>query len=104
MKKKPLTTYSLETITDKYIGKNGSPKRDVFEEDLKLDIIGSVIKKVRQEKDLTQEELGEIVGVKKAQISKIENNLHNVRVDTILKVFRALNTRLSFRIEILGNK
>lgn len=92
-------TKSLDDLIDKHIGKLGSEQRDEFEEELRLDIIGSKIKEIRKAKKLTQEQLGNLVGVKKAQISKIENNFTNARFETILKVFRALDTRIKFSLE-----
>ena len=53
---------------------------------LKIELIGHTIKEIRKERNLTQEQLGELVGVKKAQISKIENSLTDARFETILKV------------------
>ena len=64
MKTNKLKLYSLDEITDKYIGKPGTPKRDAFEYELRLDIIGEAIKQARKERHLTQEELGQLVGVK----------------------------------------
>ncbi len=52
---------------------------------------------------MTQEQLGELVGVKKAQISKIEHSLTNARFETILKIFRALNIKLNFNIELMNS-
>jgi len=95
-----MKTYSLEEMTDKHIGKIGTPNRDAFENELRLDLLGQTIKNIRQEQNMTQEELGELVGVKKAQISKIENSLTDARFDTILKVFRALNVKISFNVEM----
>ncbi len=91
---------SLDEMIDKHIGKEGTEKRDAFDEELRLDILGQTIKKIREEKNLTQEQLGQMVGVKKAQISKIENNLTDARFETILKVFRALDARINFNIEL----
>ena len=68
-----MKTYSLDEVTDKFVGKKGTPNRDSFENELKLDLIGQTIKQIRKERNLTQEQLGELIGVKKAQISKIEN-------------------------------
>ena len=82
-----METTSLDTLIDKHIGKKGTSKRDNFENELRLDILGETIKKVRKERKLTQQQLGELIGVKKAQISKIENNLNDARFETILKVF-----------------
>lgn len=99
-----MKTYSLEELTDKYLGKKGTKKRDEFENELRLDLLGQTIKKVRLERNLTQEQLGELVGVKKSQISKIENSLTDARFETILKVFKALDAKISFNVEINKRK
>ena len=104
MKMEEMKTYSLEEITDKFIGKVGTPKRDNFENELRLDLLEEAIKKARIERHLTQEELGKLVGVQKAQISKIENSLTDARFETILKVFKALNAKINFNIELLDQK
>ena len=101
MKKGETKTYSLEEITDKHIGKRGTPKREAFENELRLDLLGEAIKKARKERNLTQGELGKLVGVQKAQISKLENCLTDARFETILKVFKALNAKINFNIELL---
>jgi len=100
MEKNRLRITSLDEMIDKHIGKVGTEERDAFEEELRLDILGQTIKRIREEKHLTQSQLGEMVGVKKAQISKIENNLTDARFDTILKVFRALNAKIHFNVEL----
>lgn len=102
MENRKLKTTSLDVLIDKHIGKIGTEKRDAFEYELQLDIIGATIKNIRQERKLTQEQLGELVGVKKAQISKIENSTTDARFETILKVFKALNAKVSFSIELMN--
>ncbi len=99
-----MKTYTLEELTDKHIGQKGTKKRDDFENELRLDLLGHTIKQVRKERNLTQEQLGELVGVKKAQISKIENSLTDARFDTILKVFKALNAKVNFNVELTKQK
>lgn len=99
-----MKTYSLDELTDNYIGKKGTEKRNEFENELRLDLLGQAIKQVRLERNLTQEELGELVGVKKAQISKIENNATNARFATILKVFKALDVKVNFNVEFNNEK
>ena len=99
MENKPIRRKSLDEMIDQHIGKIGTDKRDTFEQELRLDILGHTIKQIREEKHLTQAQLGELVGVKKAQISKIENNLNDARFETILKVFRALNAKINLNIE-----
>jgi DNA-binding XRE family transcriptional regulator len=95
-----MKTYSLEELTDKYIGEKGTKKRDEFENELRLDLLGQAIKQARQERNLTQEELGKLVGVKKAQISKIENSVTDARFTTIFKVFDALGAKVNFNVEL----
>jgi HTH-type transcriptional regulator / antitoxin HipB len=104
MKNKPMKTTSLDELTDKYIGKKGTPKRERFENELRLDLLGEAIKQARKERNLTQEQLGKLIGVQKAQISKIENSLTDARFETILKVFKALNAKINFNIELLDQK
>jgi HTH-type transcriptional regulator / antitoxin HipB len=101
---KKLKTYTLEEITDKHIGERGTAKREAFENELQLDLIGEAIKKARKERNLTQEQLGELVGVKKSQISKLENSLTDARFETIIKVFKALNAKIRFNVELLNQK
>ncbi|WP_421877923.1 helix-turn-helix domain-containing protein [Marinoscillum sp.] len=97
-----LKTYTLDEVTDKFIGKRGTAKREAFEYELKLDLIGEAIKRARKERNLTQEQLGELVGVKKAQISKLENSLTDARFETIIRVFKALNAKINFNVELLN--
>lgn len=96
-------TVSLETMIDKHVGKRGTEKREAFENELKIDLLGQAIKQARQERNLTQAQLGDLVGVQKAQISKIENSVKNARFETILKVFDALGAKVNFNVE-LNNK
>ena len=97
-------TVSIDTMIDKHIGKLGTEKREAFESELRIDLLGQAIKKARQERNLTQEQLGELVGVQKAQISKIENSVKNARFETILKVFEALGAKVNFNVELNKKK
>ncbi len=99
-----LKTVSLDTMIDKHIGKRGTERREAFEYELKIDLLGQAIKQARQERNLTQEQLGDLVGVQKAQISKIENSVKNARFETILKVFDALGAKVSFNVELNNKK
>ncbi len=97
-----MKTYSLDEVTDKYVGKLGTERRDKFEQELNLELLSHAVKKARKDRKLTQAQLGELVGVQKAQISKIENNMNDARFETILKVFRALNAKINFHVELLN--
>ncbi|MDW8853085.1 helix-turn-helix transcriptional regulator [Flavobacterium sp. MMLR14_040] len=100
MKKTAIKSYSLSEMKDKYIGVIGAPERDQYEYELRMDILGRMIKTARKERKLTQEQLGELIGVKKAQISKLESSANSATIDTIIKVFKALKAEISFNVKI----
>ena len=81
--------YSFEEIKDETIGKVGTPDRDSYESELKWNLIGEAIKRARTELNMTQTQLGELVGVQRAQISRIESG-RNITFATVSRVFRAM--------------
>ncbi|MCD8386598.1 MAG: helix-turn-helix domain-containing protein [Bacteroidales bacterium] len=87
---KELKFYTLDEIKDKHIGKIGTPERDEYEAELQSYLIGEAIKRAREAKQLTQEQLGELMGVQKAQVSKIESG-RNLTFATIRRAFKAMN-------------
>jgi HTH-type transcriptional regulator / antitoxin HipB len=95
-----MKTYTFDEVQDKLIGKIGTPDRDRFEYELQMDLIGKAIKQTRQERKLTQEELGKLIGVQKAQISRLESNASNITIETLMKVFNALHANVKLQIEL----
>ena len=95
-----MKTYTLDQVQDELIGKVGTAERDLFEYELQMDLIGKAIKQTRKERNLTQEDLGKLIGVQKAQISRIENNASNVTMDTLLRVFTALKAKVKLQVEL----
>jgi HTH-type transcriptional regulator/antitoxin HipB len=100
--KKEMKKYSLNEIKDEFIGENGTPARDEYEYDLQMEVLGELIKQTRIERHLTQEQLGDLIGVQKAQISRLENHTGNVTLSTILKVFSALKAKIKMQVELEG--
>ncbi len=84
LKKNNLKT--LDTFIDENYGKKGTLKRDDFEEGYKEFKIGVLLQEARLKKGLTQEQLAEKCGTNKAYISKIENNIKDVRLSTLRKI------------------
>lgn len=99
-KNNKMQTTSFNEVLDIHIGKRGSKKREKFEQELRIELLGDAIKKARKAKHLTQQQLGELVGVQKAQISKVENSATDARFATILKIFEALDAKVKFSVEI----
>jgi DNA-binding XRE family transcriptional regulator len=91
---------TLDELKDRDLGLIGSRERDAYEFDLKVEILGEMIRSVRKERRLTQTQLGELIGVKKSQISKLERNTRNVTIETILRVFKALNADIKFSVKL----
>jgi HTH-type transcriptional regulator / antitoxin HipB len=99
-----MKTTSLDEVLELHIGKRGTPNREQFEQELKIELLGDAIRKARKAKNMTQEQLGELVGVQKSQIAKIENSATDARFSTIMKVFTALKAKVNFTVEINEHK
>lgn len=104
MENTKMRIYTLDEAKDKHLGKVGTDKRDQYEYELRLDLLGEMIKQTRKERHLTQSQLGELIGVQKSQISRIERNAKNVTIETILRVFRALKAKVNFNVELLDGE
>ncbi len=77
---------SLSQFKDEQYGKRGTEKREKLEKGYELFKLGTLIHEARIEKGLTQEELAALCGTNKAYISRIENNLKDVRISTLQKI------------------
>lgn len=81
-------------LVDEAWGKVGTSERDEMEAQLKEELhdyfVGEAIKKARLAQHLTQEQLGERVGVQRAQISRLEKGKSVITLPTMRRVFRAL--------------
>jgi HTH-type transcriptional regulator / antitoxin HipB len=95
-----MKSYKLDEAEDLLIGKKGTLEREEYEFELKLELIGDMIKIARKKKNLTQEQLGELVGVKKAQISRLENSTGNVTFETVMRIFNALGAKLNLNLQL----
>ncbi|MCK4920546.1 MAG: helix-turn-helix transcriptional regulator [Bacteroidales bacterium] len=101
MKTKKSNITTLEQFKDKHYGKRGITKRDELEAGYKNFKIGALIHEARLEKGLTQEELAEKVGTTKSYISKIENNVKEVRISTLQKIVQlGLGGQLELSIKL----
>lgn len=94
-----MKTTSHKQLLDKYVGQVGTPERDSFDAEVAAEaqeyFIGEAIRETRKKQGLTQEELGQRMGVQRAQISKIENG-HGIAYSTIIRAFKALGVSSAF--------
>lgn len=97
--------YTHEEMLDRVIGRQGTPARDKFdhtlEEDIKAWRMGEAIKNARLQQNLTQGQLAERIGVKRAQVSRIEKG-KNLTLSTLSRVFRALGIPASLDVAGVG--
>ena len=102
MANQKMKTYSLSEMKDKHIGEIGTRERDEYEDERRMDVLGKMIKAARLERKLTQEELGQMIGVQKAQISKLERSANSATINTLIKVFKALKADINFVVILEG--
>ena len=93
--------YTENKALDKVIGVKGTQARQEYDAQMKEFLIGEAIRQARQSRELTQEQLGKLVGVKKSQISKIENGC-NVTFSTVARLFNAMNIKAMLDLGSMG--
>ena len=86
MKAKRSDAVTLDQFKDKHYGKRGTAERDRLETGYESFKLGALLHEARIEKGMTQEELAQKVGTTKSYISKIENNVKEVRISTLQKI------------------
>lgn len=90
---------TLDKFVEEEFGKRGTRKRDKFEKGYEAFKLGFLLQQARLEKGMTQEELAEKCGTNKGYISKIENNVKEVRISTLQKIVeRGLGGHLDLSI------
>ncbi len=92
---------TLDEFKDKHYGVKGTEKRDELDSGYENFKLGSMLHEARLEKGLTQAELAEKVGTTKSYISKIENNIKEVRLSTLQKIVQfGLGGKLDLSIRL----
>lgn len=101
MKKKENNKMTLNEFKDKHYGVKGTEKRDELDRGYDNFKLGTLLHEARLEKGMTQAELAEKVGTTKSYISKIENNIKEVRLSTLQKIVRlGLGGQLDLSIKL----
>ena len=95
--------YTHDEMLDKVIGEHGTAERTKYDARMDAFLMGEAIKKARESKNMTQDELGKLMGVQKAQISKIESGKRDLSLSTIIRVFRAMGISAKLDMGIFGS-
>jgi DNA-binding XRE family transcriptional regulator len=96
-----METKSWKEIKDTVYGKKGTERRDELERDFESFNIGLLLRNAREEKKLTQEQLGELIDKKRTYISRVENNGSNMTLKTLFDIVeKGLGGKVSISIEV----
>jgi len=96
-----METKSWKNIKDSVYGKKGTERRDELERDFESFKIGLLLRNAREEKKLTQKQLGELVDKKRTYISRVENNGSNLTLKTLFDIVeKGLGGKVNISIEI----
>lgn len=92
---------SFEDHLDKEHGKKGTIERELYEQEFEVFKFGVMLRELRKEKGLTQEQLAEKCGTTKSYISRIENNDSDIRLSTLMRIVQVgfgghLNLNVTF--------
>ena len=96
-----METKSWNEIKNSVYGEKGTPRRDELDRDFESFKIGLQLKKVREEKNLTQSQLGNLIDKKREYISRIENNGSNLTLKTLFDIVeKGLGGKVKISIEV----
>ena len=84
-----IKVYTQDEALDMTLGTRGTPTREEYESEVNNYLVGLAIRQAREAQNLTQEQLGERIGVQRARISSIEKGA-NLRLSTVARIFSAL--------------
>lgn len=94
-------TFTLEQFTEKNYGAKGTSKREKLEAGYKNFKLGALLQEARLGAGLTQEELAAKVGTTRSYISKLENDIKEVRLSNLQKIVElGLGGKLELSIKI----
>lgn len=96
-----MDTKSWKTIKDEVYGKKGTERRDQLERDFESFKIGLLLRKAREEKNLTQEQLAELINKKRTYISRVENDGSNLTLKTLYEIVeKGLGGKVNISIDV----
>lgn len=100
-KTKTMDTKNWKDIKDTVYGKKGTERRDELERDFESFKIGLLLRNAREEKNLTQEQLGELINKKRTYISRVENNGGNLTLKTLFDIVeKGLGGKVNISIDL----
>jgi DNA-binding XRE family transcriptional regulator len=88
-------------IKDRVYGEKGTERRDNLERDAESFKVGLLLKKARESRHMTQEELGQIIDKKRTYISRVENDGSNITLSTLYDIVeKGLGGKVRISIDV----
>jgi ribosome-binding protein aMBF1 (putative translation factor) len=95
-----MNTKTWTEIKDNVYGKSGTPRRDKLDREFESFAVGLLLKKAREQKQLTQEELANLLDKKRSFISRVESNGSNMTLKTLYDIVeKGLGGKVKIQIE-----
>ena len=99
MKRENNMTSFADHLNEQY-GKRGTVAREQYEQGFEAFKLGVIIQELRKEEGLTQVELAQRCQTTPKYISRIENDASDIRLSTLLRIFRqGLGRQLKLSVE-----
>jgi len=96
-----METKSWKDIKDTVYGSKGTERRDELDRDFESFKIGLLLKKAREQRHLTQNQLAELVDKKRSYISRVENDGSNLTLKTLYDIVeKGLGGKVKISIEL----
>jgi len=104
MREKTKRIKHYKQVNQEFSGYGKPPEIDVFESGLDKKSMGALLKTLRKHKKMTQEQLGKLIGVRKCEISKLEQGDRNLTIGRLIQLLDALLVTTKLKIEVSDNK
>ncbi len=96
-----METKSWKKIKDNVYGKQGTERRDQLDREFESFQIGLLLRKAREDKNMTQEQLAQIIEKKRSYISRVENNGSNLTLKTLYEIVeKGLGGKVNISIDL----
>lgn len=95
-----METKSWKEIKDDVYGKKGTLRRDKLDREFETFKLGLMLKKAREEKQLTQDQLAQLIDKKRTYISRVENDGGNLTLKTLFEIVeKGLGGKVNIQID-----
>ena len=89
---------SLDELINVEYGPKGTEERNIFDAETNEFCIAQTLREERIRAGLTQQQLADLMGTKKAYISRVETGKQNLNLTTVFRLFNCLGKKVAISI------